>query len=436
MRNVNQKKRWGIVVLSLAILFLQGCNTRSSSSSEPDSTCSTSIVSDGNESSAIESQSVTSMIGSSVSVGSHAVESSKSVSKKPAESSSNSKSSLSQIPQSGEKDPMEILIIGDSNTEGGNITNPMKDILEEKYGYTGSGYTSLNENFPTPKRNGLKVVNDIHWKKFDMVTYLARLSTPYEAGQGMWITSAEKGATTLANFRGSAVDVYYLGKPDGGSFVIEIDQVQKIVVNTAADTRGSKKATVSGLSDSTLHNMRLIVKEGSVSLQGFDAKIGNPRGVVHSWGNSSAATTDFLKVDEAVFCSDLYVLNPNYVVIMIGTNDHFVDQLSSIQFKSNLITLIQRVQKALPKTKILLVSTFQTNTPEVKTLLKEYLSSSYPQAAKGTGVAYWDMSSWFGTYRKSSMLDDYHCNEESGKKVAVELWNQIQNYNTVLKNTK
>jgi len=328
--------------------------------------------------------------------------------------------------QAQQQSAAEILFIGDSNTEMGYISNRIKDIMEARGGYTGSGYTSLNEDFFTPKRWGVRVVNDIHWSKYDMAPPSGPPKLPVDAPHGMWVTGATPESATLVHFRGAAVDVYYLAQPGGGSFIVEIDGQQKKLVSTSAKTRKSEKVSIGGLSNTELHKMRLIIQEGTVSLQGFDAWNGKIRGIVHSWGNSSAATKDFAAIDEEVFISGLSLLNPGVVVILLGTNDYYVHHLSAEQFRDNLITLVNRTKKALPESRVLLVSTFDTNTPDKKTLMEQYLAISYPEAQKATGCDYWDMNAWFGPYSKAYMFDDLHVNEEGGRKIGDALWAQIQ----------
>lgn len=429
------KQALGILLL-LATLWLQGCGNDSAVSQENDFKLqSEETAASQNDQIDIESSKTVqnsleqvSDMDQSSSKANIKTNSRTTSSRQQTLSSAESKLTVTSSEASAQnhKKSMEILFIGDSNVEVGNITTPIKDKLDAEYGYTGSGYTSLNEDFFTPKRNGVRVVNDIHCMKYDMVTYQKRLSPPFDAAQGLWVSSDTKDAVTIADFRGTSVDIYYLAQPNGGSFAIEIDNKQREIVNTSATSRCSKKVTIDGLSEQELHRMRLIVKEGSVSLQGFDAKNNAVRGVIHSWGNSSAATKDFLAVEESVMRTGLTELNPSIVVLMIGTNDHVVDRLPAEHFKNNLITLISRVKQALPESKILVCSTVQTDTPEAKTLLKEYVASAFPEAAQETGCAYFDLSSFFGSYRKSLMMDAYHPNEAGGEKIADELWNQIQ----------
>ena len=318
-----------------------------------------------------------------------------------------------------------VLIIGDSNTENGYITNGLQDIMDATYGYTGNGYYPLNDNFPIPLRGGVKVVNDLFWTPYDMVTWQGALGIPSNAPDGIWVSSATPDSVTTVSFRGDAVNVYYLVQPNGGQFSIEIDGKAVKLVSTAAPDRLSKKTSVQGLS-AGMHSMRLIVKDGTTTLQGFEVLNGASRTVVHNWGNASASTSDFLAIDKQVFVSGLSALKPDVVVILLGTNDNFLNKLSAAQFQTNLFSLGGRVKEAVPNGKILLVSTFDTNTPDTISLLHEYVRVAYPGAQSATGCSYWDMNTWFGPYNSANMADDYHCNADAGQRIAAELWRQLQ----------
>jgi hypothetical protein len=66
-----------------------------------------------------------------------------------------------------------------------------------------------------------------------------------------------------------------------------------------------------------------------------------------------------------------------------------------------------------------------TNNTSGATFVPQYRSTSWPEAAAETGVAYWDMSTWFGAWNSALMMDGNHCNQEGGKKIGVEMFRQI-----------
>jgi lysophospholipase L1-like esterase len=298
----------------------------------------------------------------------------------------------------------------------------------------GTGYTPLNSGFYELRNNvfsGLTVSYPNTWTLLDMFEG-SRLSTkPYLSPHGHWLESSTVGATATVTFPGNGVDVYWLSDTAGGRFSIIADNVAKDTVNTAG-SRGVLKTTVAGLTSGN-HTVQLRVTSvpvsGNVTLLGFDARNdlcgAAKRSVVHNWGNGYAATVDFLGIDSTVFVTGLQKLSPDIVVVLLGTNDHLQDSRSAPELKANLKAIINRVKAAGFAGKIMLVSTFMTNNTSGATFIPQYRATSWPQAADETGVAYWDMSAWYGAWNSALMLDANHCNQTGAKKIAVEMLRQI-----------
>ena len=333
---------------------------------------------------------------------------------------------------------LSILIIGDSNTENGYITIALADTLQRYFGVSsmGTGYIPLNSAFYEIKNNlipGLSIFYQNPWTLMDMFEGTRLSVKPYLSPNGHWLKGSAVNTAVAVTSPGNSVDVYSLSDTVGGSFSIIVDNVIKDTVNTSG-SRGVMKTTVRGLTSGS-HSMQLKVTSvpasGNITLLGFDARNDlenvSKRSVVHNWGNGYAATIDFLGIDSTVFATGLQKLSPDIVVVLLGTNDHLQDSRSAPEFKTNLIAIINRIKAAGFTGKIMLVSTFMTNNNSGATYIPQYLATSWPQAASETGVAYWDMSTWYGAWNSALMSDANHCNQAGAKKIAVEMLHQILN---------
>jgi hypothetical protein len=321
-----------------------------------------------------------------------------------------------------------ILLIGDSNTEIGHIYGGLRDALAADYGPGGTGYRSCNEDKLGVSPAGFSLDNDANWQKFDMYGS-ARLTPPHPAPDGNWAESATVGATTTIRFAGTALDLYWRAQPGGGTFSVAMDGVA--ITNIA--TAGAETACRAWRGDTLangLHTAVVAVVSGNVALLGVDVRVetNGPlwRAAAHKWGNGSASTVDYQNVETNVLRSALKELSPDVVAILLGTNDHNIDGLSAAAFKANLIALMTRITNAVPGVNVMLVSTFETGTAPARTLLPQYLATSYPEAAAATGAEYWDMSTWFGPYDANRMLDPYHVNAVYGAQIGAEMYNQIK----------
>ena len=82
---------------------------------------------------------------------------------------------------------LEILIIGDSNTEIGHIVNGVNANLRQAFGSHGSGYIPLNEDKTgTIDPPIISVKNDDGWRKLDMYDEV-RLPPPHYSPDGNWV---------------------------------------------------------------------------------------------------------------------------------------------------------------------------------------------------------------------------------------------------------
>jgi len=330
---------------------------------------------------------------------------------------------------------MQVLVIGDSNTENGNITMGLKEVLDSIYGDHGSGFCTLNPNSTGRTPSSITISCDSNWSFFDMRNQFTPATGPYYSPDGLSISSAIAGAETSVHFSGNAIDLYYLQSPQHNQFVVMIDGKQKETINANTGAYQTKKAVFKNIGPGN-HIMSIKVISGNVTLIGIDAKKlavqKDQRVVLHKWGNAWASSEDFLHIDKNVFSSALKELGPDKVVILLGTNDYNLDNRNAADFKSNLKELTELVKKALPNTQVMIVSTFNTDGEPSKTILKTYLATSFPEAAKETRSFYWDMNNWFGPYDPQKLPDGVHVDAVYGKRIAAELFNQLQlmtNYN-------
>ena len=290
---------------------------------------------------------------------------------------------------------LRILVIGDSNTEIGNITMPLKALIDSTYGDYGTGYCTLNTNSMGRVPDGLSVQCDTNWKKSDMRDGWAPEPGPYYSPDGLSISSALPGAAVTVWFDGEGIDLYYLKGPEGGSFSVSIDDKPMGTVTHQPSAPAAAKATFTRLGRGK-HVMVVRMVSGRITLFGVDARkknaSDNRRFVMHKWGNGWASTEEYANIDKNVFTTALQELNPDKVIVLLGTNDHGLDQRDPDAVKTNLKTILSRIKKALPDARVLLVSSFTTDGNEAKVLLPEYVNTSFPEAAAETGSSYWDMN--------------------------------------------
>lgn len=328
---------------------------------------------------------------------------------------------------------LNVLVIGDSNTEIGNISGGLARLFEQEYGYFGSGYHSLNKTIGMGSGYlpYLKIENVGQWESYTMLWPTAA-SKPYIAPEGSCVRGATPAAHTDVSFYGNAIDLYWLATPAGGTFDILVDDVPRAEVSTDGRVSKVRRTRISGLR-SGWHKLQASVKTGMVTLEGVDAIVNQPglahRATVHKWGKGWASTSDYLDVDETVFSSALKLLHPDVVVILLGTNDHNLRGNNRDQFADNLSAIVSRIHRATPGTRILLVSTYQINGTWTNMALKQYVEV-FPEIARENRAYYWDMCTWFGPFEAAKqngwfLEDGIHASEKGGAHIAEQLFKEI-----------
>lgn len=328
---------------------------------------------------------------------------------------------------------LAVLVIGDSNTEIGHVTGGLARILADRHGYFGSGYRSLND---TIGMGGgflpyLSIKNVGRWQKPAMVQPGA--PKPYAAPDGSYVVGDEAGAHTDVRFWGDGVTVYWLAEDDGGEFTVAVDGAAPQAIATRAERRGVRQTHLDGFATGW-HTLVLTVSSPKVMLLGVAAEVGaiggSPRAVVHKWGKGWATTADFLDIDPGVFRESLEYLDPDVTVIMLGTNDHNLKGLNRDEFAANVGAIIDRVTAAVPRTRVLVLSTIQVNSNWSNRGLAEYVKI-LPEVCTRHGAAFWDMSTWFGPWEESDaaglMADAVHVNAAGGAKIAARLDEELTN---------
>jgi lysophospholipase L1-like esterase len=326
---------------------------------------------------------------------------------------------------------MNVLVIGDSNTEIGFITGELARIFETKYGYFGSGYHSLNASIGMGSGYlpYLKIENVGWWQKPAMVQPGA--PKPYMAPDGSYVWSNVAGSHTDVKFWGNTIDIYWLADPQGGDMTATVDAGMPQIISTKTEKRSIQRTTLKGFEDGW-HTLVITVKSQTITLTGVDAKINTPgstiRAVVNKWGKGWATTADYLDVDPIIFADSIKSLQPDVTVILLGTNDHNLKGFNRDEYAANLAKIIERVKKAVPATRILVVSTGSVNSGWSNLGLAHYLKI-LPELCKLNGATYWDMSTWFGVWAKNNtdglMQDAVHVNQKGGEKIAGQLYDEI-----------
>ena len=329
------------------------------------------------------------------------------------------------LPTDKEDRPLHILQIGDSNTEFARITQSMNQILKDEYGMYGDGFLTLCKDYINIAPEHFSIEYGGQWYQYDLVYGAGELAGAQDTPFGLYAQSRQAGDTITVQFAGSAVDIYYLSWAGAGTFRVTIDGVDYGEVVQTSDEFVTKKAVYEGLSYG-LHTMVIENVSGVINFYGADYRVdqAESRKNISTWGKAGIQAKQYaVDLNETVFKTALTQLDPDVVVILLGTNDNGWAACPADTLEGYLDTIIKRVKEALPQTEIWVLSTFETvNSKEI---LHSYWDSAFPNAAKKNDVHYWSMGEWFGPYTTKQMADGWHSNLESSQKIAEKLYEVI-----------
>ncbi len=328
---------------------------------------------------------------------------------------------------------LEVLVVGDSNTELGHITGELARHYEERYGYFGSGYHSLaaSVGLGGGYLPHVSITNVGAWQTYLMVDGAHHETAPYLSPDGTAVISSSPGAYTEVGFTGTGIDVYWLASPGAGTFSLRIDGALRHTLATAAGSREVRRTRVEDLAAGG-HTMQARVESGTVTLLGFasrtapEGRASTPRAAVHKWGRSWSKTVDHANIDPAVHDTALRLLDPSVVVFLLGTNDHNLSPFTPPEtYRDHLVDLAGRVRTALPEALVLVVSTHQIQEfAGNNDRLRAYVAM-LPDIAAASGAAAWSLTGWFGPWANNSaaglFLDNLHVNAEGGAAIARRL---------------
>ncbi|MFO7791299.1 MAG: GDSL-type esterase/lipase family protein [Bacteroidales bacterium] len=130
--------------------------------------------------------------------------------------------------------------------------------------------------------------------------------------------------------------------------------------------------------DKTLHDISLKInrktEKGEFVLRGFEPVNTDPGIVYHAVGVNGAETESWLRCP--LLENEIAGLNPDFIIISLGTNDAYTNKFDIEAFENNARTLLYRIRQAAPSAAIL------WTTPGDNYRYRKYLNYNTKKAAK------------------------------------------------------
>lgn len=266
----------------------------------------------------------------------------------------------------GITDQLRVVLAGDSWAEHSTIATELKTILQTAYGEAGSGWINLGT-----ERNMLDSITITYssgWTVNDLDSTSAAF--PYGCGpDGFTRTSTTAGSTiTLANLtKGDQLSVFFGNT--GGVFSYTINGVE---TNVTANT--AKKVLIS-LNGATSAVLKVI--SGTICFFGMHLRKTTGSGVeVNKVGNGNSTGQDYLKISPAGQAEVSSFLNPDVLIIILGTNDYRRGH-SVANFQAGIMAMIDGFKSASPNCAVILIAPAQTSVASPPIPLVNFVEAAF-----------------------------------------------------------
>ena len=339
---------------------------------------------------------------------------------------------------------LQIVCIGDSNTEGPAYVGELRRMLQGCYGERGIGYYSLGDRAVMPEAP--KIARKGTWE------FLRDAPNgpppPRFALDGIWCRTADPQAEVSVEFAfgnwekpdahlarpyniQQRVRIHYQVGPELGSFAIFTGGTELRRVDCKAEKAGY------AVSEAFLcDGFRIAGVQGNIVLFGFDAERfyaqqeqpGLQGGVlVHALGKSWGRTEEPALVEDDTYAKFFAAIHPDLITIMLGVNDQHND--GRVQaYHDWLATIIRKLQQASPGTGILIIA-----CPEAS-YTKAGLAVQFRDAAREVAAqhqcACWSLQDLVGPrsanwYKQGFFADILHYHPIGGNLLARLLLRQL-----------
>ncbi len=343
--------------------------------------------------------------------------------------------------------PLQIVCIGDSNTEAHTYVSELRSLLQACYGERGTGYLSLGQR--TAPEGGPKVEHQGPWEFLRDAPQ--KPPPPFFALDGIWAQTADPAAAVSVAFPlgdwGNASDrlgriydgqqrvrIHYQTGPGLGSFAVfaapgntgrpvpaaPAGGVPLFRVNCAADKPGYA-VSPPFLAD----GFRIAAITGKVVLFGCDSvrtafRQGKPvlagGALVHAFGKGWGQTDEPAAVEADAYAGFFGAVQPDLITILLGTNDMHNDGRVG-EYRQNLTTIVRKLHAAAPGVGVLIVACPEAG--QTRDGMAIQFRNAAREVAAETGCAFWSLQDLIGTRsaqwtRLGFFADGLHYNRLGG----------------------
>jgi len=304
-----------------------------------------------------------------------------------------------------------VLQIGASHTQADIFTGQLRMQLQNMYPglSAGRGYVFPYNLIKTNSPYSYKASSTGEWN----VCRNVELKSCTLGLTGIAATTYNDGASiTIALRENPNVEydfnyVKILHSTDESSFVVNLIPDSLIIDSQTYPEEGYTEFYLKDyVSEITIKVERTDLTQNYFSLYGIFLENTDPGIIFHPVGINGASTTSYTKCQ--LFEQQLNVINPDWVILALGTNDGYTNAFDSIYFKNNMQNLVKKIKSVNPDIAITIIvpndDYYKRKYPNPNTAIQARMIR---EVAKEEGCAVWNMFEIMGGYNSSVLWLQY-----------------------------
>ena len=306
--------------------------------------------------------------------------------------------------------PVHILHFGDSHTASDGLTVTIRQLLKERFGDGGSGFSLAGHPFRDYRRFDVRGGSTMGWHAGGL---LSPGADGYYGLGGVSISTHDAGQSVFINTDCDYLEIHYLQQPGGGDLALFDGDKLLERFSTAGDWA---PGDVQFRSKPGFHRFVLkTVTSRPVRLFGWVSD--KETGITYeALGINGVEASVMLRWDEKMFSTYLQRRNPGLVVLAYGTNEAVDRAWNPEKYQAMFSALLQRIRRAIPTASILAIgppdcwSKYRGTWRPLAGL--DGIIEAQQTACRENGCAFWDTRQRMGG--TGSMRDWVHAGLAQG----------------------
>jgi lysophospholipase L1-like esterase len=266
--------------------------------------------------------------------------------------------SLAQLEAGQTQEDVRVVQFGDSHTAADLETAVIRRALQQRFGDGGRGFVALGRPWKGYLQEGVRCGMSSEWS-----SERGKLAKGKSSGDGLYglagvgVETHQHGARAWTDItaRTARAEIAYLEQPTGGAFDVFVDGMRVVRISSRGERATSAYRTFD-VSEAAAHQVEVrAVGDGDVRVFGLSLDRAQPGVVFDALGINGARVTTCLQWNEEHWAEQLKHRAPHLVVLAYGTNESTDETTPPATYERQLVDLLGRVARAVPRASCLLL---------------------------------------------------------------------------------